>query len=489
MPFIKINTIDIRKNKIDCISLLRSKVIFLRILFLVSFLLIQFSKLYSQKPETDSIKKVIMLIKRGSFNDGLKLVNELIKESPSNIDNLYYRATIYYMQGKLDSALIDYTSTIKLSGNIYKSFNDSGKELDAYLCRSNVYSRLGQMEPAITDAEKSLKLNPKNPMGFLIRGQIKSNLSKDYSNAILDFSAALKMDSLNSNIWYNRGESFLNLQMYKNAISDFSSAIKLIKDTLFLSYSDYDCYYKLGVAYMSLNFYKEAIKYFRVCFRYRRENWPELYYNYAYCNYKVGENEVAYNNFKKGCENGDIKACDFFKKLLLEFRPNCKELTLQDLRDIKNADNSNRINVIQNKGFTFLKSAVEYGGYAQNSAKKVNRIYYLKCDTSIANPDALCSGALMLTLVREENTVLYSTYNFEYYLSLYNSIKNESNCGKMMTDVTLREINENFNGIDIYDFMEVYCCTEYCYVFLILNHKCADGKNQKVYQIAVSSRQ
>src|SRR5437899_989543 len=86
----------------------------------------------------------------------------------------------------------------------------------------------------------------------LVQSGNKKDAAKNYSGAIDDFTAALKIDSDNVNAYYYRGYSYYELKKYSDAIRDFDHAIMLDSD-------DVETFFNRGNAKFAMEDYKGAI--------------------------------------------------------------------------------------------------------------------------------------------------------------------------------------------------------------------------------------
>jgi tetratricopeptide (TPR) repeat protein len=103
----------------------------------------------------------------------------------------------------------------------------------------------------LATAEAAVKANPKDATALLQRAKAKSYLKK-YAEALPDYTAALRYQRTNPDIYYNRGVNRLMMKQFKAASTDFSGAIKYRPD-------DKESYFGRGVARMQMYQYKPAV--------------------------------------------------------------------------------------------------------------------------------------------------------------------------------------------------------------------------------------
>lgn len=83
---------------------------------------------------------------------------------------------------------------------------------------------------------------------------------KEYNNAkevIECFNMAIKIDPNIATFYYNRGNTYLDIENYTNAINDYDNAIKLNSNVPIY-------FYNRGIAKYNINEFDEAIKDFKI---------------------------------------------------------------------------------------------------------------------------------------------------------------------------------------------------------------------------------
>ncbi|OIQ64633.1 lipoprotein NlpI [mine drainage metagenome] len=75
------------------------------------------------------------------------------------------------------------------------------------------------------DFFEAIKLSPKEPANYILRGRAKMNL-KDYNGALKDFDIAISLNPNNEEAWYYRGLAKME-QRDNSARADFSKALTL----------------------------------------------------------------------------------------------------------------------------------------------------------------------------------------------------------------------------------------------------------------------
>ena len=131
-------------------------------------------------------------IRRGRVDDGLQLLNEMIKKNPSNSTALTVRGALYDSQGKIEEARKSYTQALTIDANIEVAANNL-----AYI----VAEGGGDLQSALGWAQSARKKQPENPdiadtLGWiyykvgnyvLARDQLQFAVSKQPGNGIFQY--------------------------------------------------------------------------------------------------------------------------------------------------------------------------------------------------------------------------------------------------------------------------------------------------------------
>ena len=117
---------------------------------------------------------------------------------------------------------------------------------DSINSRGVSYRMNGDSSQAMADFSQAIKLEPDNAVAFNSRGNVYADI-KQPDQAIADFTQAIKLDRAYGSAYFNRGsvEADDKDQLDK-AIADFSTAIKLDS-------SNTDAYVSRAVAYIRKN--------------------------------------------------------------------------------------------------------------------------------------------------------------------------------------------------------------------------------------------
>ncbi len=114
---------------------------------------------YKMAVEKDPSKAALTLlaslyIERGQLDDGLKSLDELIKQSPNHAGAMAFKGMIYEKQGKMDDAMRSYKEAIKIDPNNFVAGNNL-----AYM----LAEQGSDLNTALSLAQMARKSQPENP--------------------------------------------------------------------------------------------------------------------------------------------------------------------------------------------------------------------------------------------------------------------------------------------------------------------------------------
>jgi tetratricopeptide (TPR) repeat protein len=97
---------------------------------------------------------------------------------------------------------------------------------DVLVDRGIAYDDLGRPQSAIVDYTTAIKLQPKYPEAYFDRALAYDQIG-DASHAINDYGSAIQQNPRDADPYLNRGLAYLNLRRFDDAIGDFTSAHEL----------------------------------------------------------------------------------------------------------------------------------------------------------------------------------------------------------------------------------------------------------------------
>jgi len=111
--------------------------------------------------------------------------------------------------GRLDEAVNDFTSAIKLSPSSATSYNNRGS---ARLVK-------GDSKGAIEDCTRAIELNPRYANAYNTRGNAYNRLG-DFPHALENYDKAIELSPADSIVYNNRAAIYLSFKQYEAAWAD-----------------------------------------------------------------------------------------------------------------------------------------------------------------------------------------------------------------------------------------------------------------------------
>ena len=147
--------------------------------------------------------------------EAIRYLNLAIESSPVFGKAIFNRADILYKMARYEESLADYNRYLGLRPDDPK----------ALISRGITQFRLKKTEAALADLNHSLQISP-SESGLLNRGVIYLNIG-DYSKAIEDFTATLKINPSFSYAYFNRGLSYILSGNAQSGCNDLQKAHSL----------------------------------------------------------------------------------------------------------------------------------------------------------------------------------------------------------------------------------------------------------------------
>jgi len=183
------------------------------------------------------------------FNESIKLLTERVTKEKSG-ENYHLRGVAYLAHGQFDSAIADFTESLRLEPRNAGALNNRGQasyskadfksavqDFTAAIAieaknplilnnRALAYIELGDSANAMTDLQAALALVPDYAEALNNRGVVHQKLEK-VDEAISDFSKALEVDPKYTDALENRAFAYLQKEDHIKAIGDLESAMNL----------------------------------------------------------------------------------------------------------------------------------------------------------------------------------------------------------------------------------------------------------------------
>ncbi len=188
----------------------------------------------------------------------IELLNEALEIDAKHLDALFYRGIAKYNLEDFDGAILDFTKIIFFE-----------PDADSYYNRGNCKFILEDFEGALLDYENAIKLDPDLIGAYFNLGNTKLKMA-DYKGAIDDFTKVIRAFPGDVKSYTQRALAYMALKNYKLAFKDYASCILIRPDS--------ESYYNRGVSLLEINYYKEAQADFLKAINLNSRNTPAYFY-------------------------------------------------------------------------------------------------------------------------------------------------------------------------------------------------------------------
>jgi tetratricopeptide (TPR) repeat protein len=331
------------------------------------------------------LKPAIKAYESGDYDQAIQLLNQYILQKPNDQEAYFYLGNVYFKEGSLDSAIVQYKKALELNGKYWQAlyqlgyayykqgrYEEAQKTFDQGLKtkeRGEFYNGLGLVQMAkgmLKDADfsfrKAISYDQKNPEFHKNLGD--ANFKKGVTViAIQSYLEALKLDSTLADVHYNLGQCYLRQMDFNKAMEEFKTVIRLDP-------THKDAYLALGDLYMlDRKHYPEARIIYEEYLKFDRQN-SKVYLNLGEAYYSlskivnslpVAEGDTLSKSqiLEKSCENLE-------KSIALNPKPADAYLTLgkahQDLGKFQEAlkDYENYEKLLSEQNYEWKKEDADY---------------------------------------------------------------------------------------------------------------------------------
>lgn len=247
------------------------------------------------------------------YEKAVKAYGEAISKDP--LPFIYRRITeCHFQMGNFEEAL----------SNINIALNIDSTDIDDMSYKANIYYEMGKPELAIGEWDKVLEKQPDYAWGYYRRGWFKE-LSGLYEGAIEDLSIAIVLEPTYTYSYSSRGDVYMKLGKKELAAADFNKIIEIEE-----SPEKYEC---IQYAYQGLGQYDKAMAAMDKIIA--RDTTDAGSYYDATCVYcRMGKTSEALDFFAKSLELGykrfshidkdddldPIRNTDEFKRLIKKYK-------------------------------------------------------------------------------------------------------------------------------------------------------------------------
>ena len=211
---------------------------------------------FSVHPESQMKKRIhpvteLGIVRKLRWSEGILLLPRSTRKN----DAVFYnnRGEVYLREGKVDEAIDDFNTAVKLQPELAAAYNNRGiaynkkGEIDkalnnyniairvnpefaeVYNNLGNVYDDKGDFDKAIVNFNTAIKFKLDFVDAYVNRGAAYGKRD-EFNKAIADFATAINLDPYHAGAYYNRGNAYLLKGNFDKAVEDYDTSIKLSPD-------------------------------------------------------------------------------------------------------------------------------------------------------------------------------------------------------------------------------------------------------------------
>ena len=179
--------------------------------------LIYYKKAMIQNPDSLGVMRrmVFCYIFTEQFGKALEISGQMIRQAPNDYQGYRLKGRTLSYLGKSKESIARYSEALQYVAE------ESKEQGTVFVGRSNAYLFTGNWEEALSDAEKSLKIDPKNPSAVLNKSIASKRLGrvKEANQSLQDFLSKTEPE-------YHRACAFATLGDKKNMLKELKTAIE-----------------------------------------------------------------------------------------------------------------------------------------------------------------------------------------------------------------------------------------------------------------------
>eukprot|EP00002_Diphylleia_rotans_P028860 TRINITY_DN5833_c0_g1_i5.p1 TRINITY_DN5833_c0_g1~~TRINITY_DN5833_c0_g1_i5.p1 ORF type:complete len:687 (-),score=117.54 TRINITY_DN5833_c0_g1_i5:533-2593(-) len=198
---------------------------------------------------SDAFKKL------GRLEDASQDLSSAITLSPTDWELFYKKGSIEFERKSFALAIEAYTKAL--------SFCEPEKSYRILIKRALSYRHLMDHQSSLYDFQKASEMDPKNHAGALQLG-ITYFLMNRYTEAVFQFSHAIKLSSSDASCFSNRALAYFKLGVYDNALRDVEMALDLRPH--------HNLIYQRGLIRFAQQLYDSAIRDFEEAIQMQHDN-------------------------------------------------------------------------------------------------------------------------------------------------------------------------------------------------------------------------
>ena len=229
--------------------------------------------------------EAVVLLDNGDTEAAITMLNEIIKQDPSNYLYYFNRGVGYQDLGEYYKAISDFTVSLELE-----------EDEDAYNRRGVCKYMLSDYESSIEDFENCLRIDDLHPDAR--RNLLNAHYELGQGEPALEIIESMIERKQDSSAYHLKGFLLMELERYEEAIVALEKSIEE-------NYHPSETYNVLGVSNYRLGNYQEALSHYTTAHKLDTTNFT-YYQNIADSHFELGQFEEAETFYETAMQAEDV---------------------------------------------------------------------------------------------------------------------------------------------------------------------------------------
>ena len=183
------------------------------------------------------------------FDKAIEVISLIIQVDSLTLDIFTERGNLYFAKKQFDSAIQDYTKALQINAKSYNNYRLRGagyskkgeyslalkdyqeyvlteKSAVAFVIRGFLYLELKQSELAFNDFAEAIRIDPKNPDGYIGKGRFY-RITGQFDLSLVEYAKALEINAKLPLAIIEKAKTQHELGQYQLAIDNFEMALQI----------------------------------------------------------------------------------------------------------------------------------------------------------------------------------------------------------------------------------------------------------------------
>lgn len=171
----------------------------------------------SESSEASRRARVLMRAKK--YDEAVALCEQALQADVDDTDVYEVLATVYFLTGKYDAAITNFTSVTRLAP----------RRPATYINMGAVYNRMGEFAKAVESLRRGLQLDKNSSEGYYNLGIAYRQL-KEWKMAVPAYREAIRLDPRMHEAYQNLGNVYTEMGNHQQAASHYKKALEIKPD-------------------------------------------------------------------------------------------------------------------------------------------------------------------------------------------------------------------------------------------------------------------